>query len=164
MRRITLMLMSTVAAVILLFSYRTSTSGATLSPPATADQAPGIVAEGVTPGPTGVARSRATSKRSATTPPARTSVTVNGTTKQTRYGPVQVQVTITDGKIVSVKALQHPSGNSRSDEINAYALPLLRAEVLDAQDARIDTISGATYTSDGYIGSLQAALDIAHFG
>jgi uncharacterized protein with FMN-binding domain len=56
----------------------------------------------------------------------------------------------------------YPSGNHRDEEINAYALPVLRQAVLDAQSAHIDTVSGATVTSDGYKQSLQAALDAAH--
>ena len=55
----------------------------------------------------------------------------------------------------------YPNENGRDQEINAYALPVLRQETLDAQSANIDTVSGATVTSDGYIESLQAALDAA---
>jgi uncharacterized protein with FMN-binding domain len=91
-------------------------------------------------------------------------VRVNGTVAQTRWGPVQIQVTITSGRITDVRALQRPSGNDRDDEINGYAMPQLRSEVLSAQSANIDTVSGATVTSGGYIESLQAALDAAHFG
>jgi uncharacterized protein with FMN-binding domain len=91
------------------------------------------------------------------------STVVNGTVAQTRWGPVQVQVTIKAGRIVEVTALQVPSGNFRDQEINSYAVPQLRQEVLSAQSAQIDTVSGATVTSDGYVESLQAALDAAHF-
>jgi uncharacterized protein with FMN-binding domain len=75
---------------------------------------------------------------------------------------VQVQLKITGGRIVAVQVLQRPSGNSHDDEVNGYALPQLRSEVLSAQSANIDTVGGATVTSDGYIESLQAALDAAH--
>ena len=88
---------------------------------------------------------------------------MNGTVVQTRWGPVQVQVTIAGGRITDVAALQVPDGNFRDQQINSYAVPRLREEVLSAQSAQIDTVSGATVTSDGYIGSLQAALDAAHF-
>ena len=87
----------------------------------------------------------------------------NGTVAQTRWGPVQVQVHIAGGKIVDVVALRVPDGNQRDNEINSYAVPQLRQEVLDAQSAHIDAVSGATVTSDGYRESLQAALDAAHF-
>jgi uncharacterized protein with FMN-binding domain len=70
-------------------------------------------------------------------------------------------VTLTDGKITKVTALQLPDGNQRDREINDFAVPQLTQEALSAQSARIDAVSGATYTSDGYIRSLQSALDKA---
>ena len=69
---------------------------------------------------------------------------------------------MTGGRITDVSVLQVPDGNGRDQEINAYALPVLREETLAAQSAHIDTVSGATVTSDGYRESLQAALDAAH--
>jgi hypothetical protein len=150
MRRVTLWIVSTIAAVVLRFSYRTSLGGTKPAPAAGA--AAGIVPDGTTSpsasGPAGSAKF----------------LTVNGTVAQTRWGPVQVQVTIANHKITDVRALLRPSGNDRDDEINAYALPQLRAEVLDAQSAHVDAVSGATVTSGGYLESLQAALDAAHFG
>jgi uncharacterized protein with FMN-binding domain len=82
----------------------------------------------------------------------------------TQYGPVQVRVTLQGGRIVDVAALQLPNDRSRSVEISNYAAPQLRDEVLRAQSAKIDVVSGATYTSQGYIQSLQAALDSANAG
>ncbi|HKD98532.1 MAG TPA: FMN-binding protein, partial [Micromonosporaceae bacterium] len=90
-------------------------------------------------------------------------VIVNGSVAQTRWGPVQVQVSIAAGRITDVKTLIYPSGNGHDAAINAYALPQLRQEALDAQSAQIHAVSGATVTSDGYRESLQAALDAAHF-
>ncbi|MFJ9897023.1 FMN-binding protein [Streptomyces sp. NPDC091280] len=87
--------------------------------------------------------------------------TVTGSTVQTRWGPVQVRITVSNGKITDVTAVQSPSDNPRDQEINSYALPQLRSEALAAQSAKIDTVSGATYTSDGYRQSLQSALDSA---
>ena len=87
--------------------------------------------------------------------------TVTGETAQTRWGPVQVKITVKNGKITDVTAVQSPSDNPRDQEINSYALPELRREVLAAQSSSIDTVSGATYTSDGYRQSLQSALDSA---
>ncbi|MFI1991034.1 FMN-binding protein [Actinoplanes sp. NPDC020271] len=152
MRRITLYVMSTVAALVLLFSYRTS-SGATLPGAGTAAAAPGVVPD------------TATAVPSAGTPSkGHRATTVNGTVAQTRWGPVQVQVTIVGRKITDVRALQHPTGSARDDRINTDALPRLREQVLTAQSARIDGVTGATVTSGGYRRSLQAALDAAHFG
>ena len=86
---------------------------------------------------------------------------VTGQVVQTPFGNVQVQVTIANGKITDVQALQLPSGGGHTGQVSAYAGPQLRSEVLTAQSAQIDTISGATYTSDGYIQSLQSALSQA---
>jgi uncharacterized protein with FMN-binding domain len=70
-------------------------------------------------------------------------------------------VTVSDGKVTEVTAVEYPTGNPRDRQINSYALPQLRTEALAAQSADIDTVSGATYTSDGYKQSLQSALDSA---
>lgn len=86
---------------------------------------------------------------------------VTGDAVQIPFGTVQVQVTIQSGKITDVQALQLPSGGGHTQEVSAYAGPQLRNEVLQAQSAQIDTISGATYTSEGYIQSLQSALSQA---
>jgi uncharacterized protein with FMN-binding domain len=86
--------------------------------------------------------------------------TVTGTLIETRYGPVQVQVTVTNGKIATVTATQLPSGG-RSGNISSYAAPILSGEAMTAQSAQINLVSGATYTSSAYEQSLQAALDQA---
>jgi uncharacterized protein with FMN-binding domain len=88
--------------------------------------------------------------------------TFDGTAAQTRFGPVQVRIIVSSGKITDVQALQVPNGNHHDAAINGHALPILREETLAAQSADIDTVSGATITSDGYRESLQAAIDAAH--
>jgi len=75
---------------------------------------------------------------------------------------VQVQITVSGSRIASVGVLQVPLNTSRDQEINSFAVPQLNQETLRAQNAQIDSVSGATYTSDGYVGSLQSALDAAH--
>jgi uncharacterized protein with FMN-binding domain len=87
--------------------------------------------------------------------------TVVGDPASTRYGPVRVQITVANGRITSVKAVEYPTGSGRARQINTYAIPELNQETLAASSARIDMISGATYTSSGYITSLQSALDKA---
>jgi uncharacterized protein with FMN-binding domain len=72
---------------------------------------------------------------------------------------VQVRVSLVNGKISSVTAVEYPDGNGRDQEINSYALPVLAQEAVSANSADIDMVSGATYTSQGYISSLQSALD-----
>jgi uncharacterized protein with FMN-binding domain len=171
MRRITFAFMSTLAAVVLLFSYRTSTNATSpaSSTVGSGAQVPGIVA-GASPDPSPPATGSASTGTSASPSPSATAaakpsnLVVNGSVAQTRWGPVQVQVTIAGGKITNVTALQQPTGNGRDQEINDYALPILHDEAVQAQSARVDAVSGATVTSGGYIESLQSALDIAQFG
>jgi uncharacterized protein with FMN-binding domain len=87
--------------------------------------------------------------------------TVTGPVVSTKWGPVQVQVSLAAGQIADVRALQLPHRAVLSQQINAYASPRLRQEALRGQSARIDVVSDATYTSQGYRQSLQAALDAA---
>jgi len=113
------------------------------------------------------ASGRTTTTRRATTTTTRAPASkqrLTGPAVDTQYGPVQVRVTLQGGRIVDVAALQLPNDRSRSVEISNYAAPQLRDEVLRAQSAKIDVVSGATYTSQGYIQSLQAALDSANAG
>ncbi len=84
---------------------------------------------------------------------------VTGHTVSTVYGPVQVRVVERAAAIVAVNILQHPAETAMDIQIGQYAFPRLVGETLTAQSARIDTVSGATYTSGGYIQSLQSALD-----
>jgi uncharacterized protein with FMN-binding domain len=86
---------------------------------------------------------------------------VTGPVVNTKWGPVQVRVTLAAGRISDVQALQLPHRAVLSQEISAYASPRLRQEALRGQSARIDVVSDATYTSQGYRQSLQAALDAA---
>lgn len=85
---------------------------------------------------------------------------LTGSTVQTPFGNVQIQVTLQNGKITDVQTLQLPSGG-HSSQVSRYAAPQLRSEVLQAQSSQVNTISGATYTSEAYQQSLQAALDQA---
>jgi hypothetical protein len=146
MRRIVLWLLGTVTVVVLLFGYRTSLAGPLATTGATVASPPPSTAG-------------ASSSSSGTT--AASSRTVTGPVVQTRWGPVQVEVTVKGGRLSDISVLQQPNGNPRDQQINAYALPILVQETLDAQSAEIDMVSGATVTSDGYRQSLQGALDEA---
>ena len=84
---------------------------------------------------------------------------LTGRAIRTVYGPVQVRVVERSRAIVGVTILQHPAETGMDIQIGQYAFPRLVGETLTAQSARIDTVSGATYTSRGYISSLQSALD-----
>ena len=88
---------------------------------------------------------------------------MDGKVVDTRYGPVQVEVTIQGDKITDVQALQLPNDRQYSAQISDYVAPYLRKMVLQAQSANIDIISGATYTSTGYARSVQSALNSANF-
>ena len=93
--------------------------------------------------------------------PAAGGSTVTGAVAQARWGPVQVRLTLADGKITAVDVVQYPDGNGRDREINDDALPVLVQETISAQSADVDMVSGATVTSTGYVQSLQSALDQA---
>lgn len=147
-RRLAGALIGTAAAVGGLFAYPTSTGHSSLRPAVIAS---GSAAGGGTTSTSGIA---AASDGSSTT--------YTGDVVGTRWGPVQVTITVSGGRVVSAGTAQVPNGNPRDEEINSYAVPVLNQEVVQAQSDQIDTVSGATVTSDGYIGSLQSALDAAH--
>jgi uncharacterized protein with FMN-binding domain len=144
MKKIVLALAGTVSVVVLLFGYDTSTAG----PMATTSQT--SVVSGGTSTTSGSGSAAGGSQG-----------TVTGSAAQTQWGPVQVELTMDGDTITDVSVVQYPSGNGKDQEINAYALPILVQETLDAQDSDIDMVSGATVTSVGYQQSLQSALDQA---
>jgi len=99
-----------------------------------------------------------------TSPPtaAPASQTYDGDPVDNQYGTVQVRITVQGRHITAIDPLQMPYDRSRSQYISEQAAPYLHDEVLQAQSAQIDIVSGATYTSESYIQSLQSALDKAH--
>ncbi|MFD8383568.1 FMN-binding protein [Streptomyces sp. NPDC059679] len=154
MRKAALTTVSTVAGVVLLLSLKPHTNApvaVAAQPPSPSQSSSGTSSSGA-PSP-----SPSTSHTTAAGPTG----TYTGSTINTRYGPVQLAVTLSKGKITAVKALQTPSGDGRSQQIASYAVPQLTNETLQAQNAQIDAVSGATYTSEGYVQSLQSALDKA---
>ncbi len=151
MRRIVLWGMSTVSVLVLLFSYHTSTSSTLASA-----KTPVTSAQAVVP---------ATKKSTTTTTSSGgggTAQTFAGDAVDTRYGPVQVQITVTGGKVTAAQTLQVPMEDRHDQEINSQAVPVYNGEVVDVQSAQIDVVSGATVTWGGYTQSLQSALDQAH--
>jgi uncharacterized protein with FMN-binding domain len=146
MKRITTWFLSTLTVLVLLFGYHTSTSG-----PLTGSS---VVATPIRSG-----SSSSTSSGSSTTSD---SSTVTGPSVNTQWGPVQVAITVANGKITAVSVPVYPSGNGKDQEINSYALPILIDETIQAQDASIDMVSGATVSSRGYLESLQGAIDQAN--
>jgi uncharacterized protein with FMN-binding domain len=139
MKRIVMWLLSTITVVVLLFGYRTSLAG----PMA-------VAADPSVRSPTDPSTGGTTDSR-----------TVTGPSVDTRWGPVQVRVTVSGGRVTAITVPVYPDGNRKDQQINARALPILVQEALDAQNADIDMVSGATVTSEGYVESLQGALDQA---
>lgn len=168
MRRIVIWLASTVTVVVLLLGYHTSTNAAATAASTSTSGAPAAPSTTTTPRasdpPTPSARRSSSSPSAAPSPspsPSSSTKSYTGDVTQTRWGPVQVKITVTGGTITKVSVLQSPSGNGRDAEINSRALPVLTSETLDAQSAKIDMVSGATVTSGGYLTSLQSAIDQA---
>jgi uncharacterized protein with FMN-binding domain len=133
MKRVVLAIVSTVAALVLVLSFKTHGQSAVATPPV-------------------VVR---------TTTPTTTTTSYTGDAVNTRYGPVQVQIGLKNGKVVSSEAVVYPMNDPRDRQINSYAIPALNSEAASNSSASIDMISGATFTSEGYIASLQSALDKA---
>ena len=156
MRRVILAIVTTAVVLVLLLSFKTHTqSAAPGSSPASAVGSP-------SPGGPGSAGAQSPARST----PAEGSPTGSGVTRtvtgeafQTVYGPVQVKITVAGGRITAASAVQYPQETPRDQQINSFAIPQLNAEAVAAGSAKIDSVSGATYTSGGYIGSLQSALD-----
>ena len=157
MKRVLLSILGTVLGLVALLSFKSRGHpiGATgalpsaalpaASSPSSSPRAPATVGAPPTP-----ARSNTATTR-----------TIAGTAIDTQYGTVQVQIKLTGKTITNASFLQLTAVDGRSQEINSYAAPILLKETLAAQGANIDTVSGASYTTDGYVQSLQSALDQA---
>jgi len=152
MRRVILAVTGTIAGLVALLSFKshapslsaaaTSGTGAGSSSSSSSSSVPGEF-------PTG--------SQAASLPAGETALT--GQVADTVYGPVQVQLILRNTKIIKVAVLQQPTNTIHDIQIGEFAFPELISETLKAQSAKIDTVSGASYTSQGYIQSLQSALD-----
>lgn len=156
MRRITLWLASTATMLVLLFSYHTSTSSGTTTSIAAPANGGSVAAAGSGSGSESGSGSGSGSSSGTTG-----STTYTGAAVATRFGDVQVKITVADGKVTAATVTQVPWRDHRDQEINAQAVPILNEEAVAAQSADIDMVSGASYTSQGYAQSLQSALDQA---
>jgi len=135
MKRIIFAILATLSGLVMLFSYRTSLDAAPAPVPAPGGQTSG----------TGTLHDGQ----------------FTGSSANTRYGPVQVQVTVSGGKLTAVTVPTYPDSSRTDHQINSVAIPRLVSETTAAQSSQIDMVSGATFTSTGYIQSLQSALDQA---
>ena len=184
MRRAVITLTGTVVGLAALLSFKTHSALVADGTPA----APQVTSSGAAL-PTGAAQAASTakaipngapSKATSTAPPATSSAAstspsaaaspkassaavssrvITGTVANTQYGPMQVQLTVTGTKITKAVAVQQTNTGAESTQIDANAIPQLNQEVITAQSAKIDAVSGASFTSMGYIQSLQSAVD-----
>jgi uncharacterized protein with FMN-binding domain len=159
-RRVILAVVSTVVGLVLLLTFKTHSvsGGGGSAPPAALSTPAGGAAAGAA---SGVASAPASAASGGGTAGART---VTGAAASTIYGPVQVQITVKDGHVTTARAVEYPKAFQQDQQINAFAIPELNREAVTAGSAKIDMVSGATYTSQGYISSLQSALDQAKIG
>jgi uncharacterized protein with FMN-binding domain len=162
MRRAILALGSTIAGIAVLLSFKTH-SIATVGTPAAAPSTPSGTGSSAAPAGAADAAGAAATPRAARK--AKTAAgghrTVTGQVAETARGPVQVELTLAGQRITKVTMLQQTDDGPLSNQIDATAIPKLINETLTAQSAHIDAVSGASYTSEGYIQSLQSALDKA---
>lgn len=155
MKRILLTLIGTVAGIVSLLSFKTTS-------PQTSTGALPSAALPSTPSPSALSNPAASGSPAAPSKTrAATTSSYLGSAVTTRYGVVQVKVSVKAGRLTNVAFQQLTAFDGHSQEINDAAAPQLLSETLSAQSAHIDTVSGATYTSDGYVQSLQSALDRA---
>jgi hypothetical protein len=168
MRRIVTWALSTITTLVLLMSYHTSTSSTASTIQASGATA-GTGSKGTAPGAAGSAGSAGTGKGttggvsgSGSAGNSATGLSFAGAAVPTRFGNVQVQITVVDKKITAATVLQIPNRDRKDVQINNRAVPILNAEAVQAQSADIDMVSGATVTSVAYIQSLQSAIDKAN--
>jgi uncharacterized protein with FMN-binding domain len=161
MTRILLAICGTIVGLVALLSFKTN-SIATGSHALPSAALPSSTSAAPTPGAATSTAAPPNPSGTRSSASAASSVrTIAGSSVQTRYGIVQVQVVVAGTKIQNVSFLQLTADDPRSQEINDQAGPILLQETLSAQSSTIDTVSGATYTSEGYLQSLQSALDQA---
>lgn len=155
MKRILLSICGTVLGLVALLSFKTHGHAV----------ASGALPSASLPAARSSASASAQAGPATSAPPdpssASSTKTVTGIAVQTQYGVVQVQAKVSGTKILNVSFLQLTAYDGRSQQINSDAAPILLQETLSAQSAQIDTVSGASYTSAGYVQSLQSALDKA---
>jgi len=183
MKKIVYAVLATLTGLVLLFSYRTSldvvapTAGGSIAPKTTtgtsggsSTSAPSASGTGTSAsgssGSSGTSSASGSSTAGTSSGGSRTTSglkdgTFTGQAVDTRYGAVQVAITVSGGQITDVSVPQYPNTERGDEEINAQAIPILISETKSAQNAQIDMVSGATFTSDGYTQSLQSAIDQA---
>jgi uncharacterized protein with FMN-binding domain len=164
MMKVVMALVSTAVGLVLLLSFKAQSASAPRSALAGAD--PGVPSTAVTgpstavTGPSSPSRPHAKKRPKGSARPAGRSGTFTGNPASTPYGTMQVAAVISNGRLTDIKLLQETDGG-HSHQIDDAAIPVLKSAALAAHSAKIDIVSGATYTSQGYAQSLQSALDKA---
>jgi len=164
MRRAILAVVSTIAGLVALLSFKSHVPAIAAATSGTGVSSGGTSGSGSGSSGTGSSGSGSSSGGQGFTTGQQTGLpagehTVTGNVADTMYGPVQIQLVVKDNKIVKVSVLQQPKNTVNDIQIGQFAFPRLIGETLTAQNAKIDSVSGATYTSGGYIESLQSAVD-----
>jgi uncharacterized protein with FMN-binding domain len=157
MKRATIAVLATAAGIAWILGYKVTPHTSGLAAVGTAQPSPPT--DQVSPG-TGSASPSATPTPSA----GGVNGSFTGSDVPNRFGDVQIKIVISGGHIKDVQALQLPTDRAQSAYISQVAGPILRSEVIQAQSARIDIVSGATYTSESYAQSVESALQQAHLG
>jgi uncharacterized protein with FMN-binding domain len=157
MRRVILAVTGTIAGLVALLSFKSH------------DPTMPVAATSGTGGASSTSSSSSSSSSSSTTVPGEFQsvagtlttgeTTITGKVANTVYGPVQIELVVKSHKIVKVAVLEQPTNTIHDIQIGEFAFPKLISETLAAQDAKVDAVSGASYTSAGYVSSLQSAVD-----
>jgi uncharacterized protein with FMN-binding domain len=158
MRRSPIVLAATVAGTAGVLAFHPHPSAAPTATAATPTTTAATATTTTASTATSTTKSTSSSSSSSTVSGTATG-TATGDAIDTRYGPVQVKVTVKDDKIAAIQGLVLTGNDPRSAEISSFAEPTLKQEALSRQSADIDAVSGATFTSAGYAQSLQSALD-----
>jgi uncharacterized protein with FMN-binding domain len=166
MRKVLTALIATAAGLAALLSFRSHTAAGGLGTGSGALAGSGTTVGPAAPGAAGSPSASATAPASggagASTGTGRgKNGAYTGTAADTQFGPVQVRITVSGGKLADITVLQVPDNGRYEQQIVSQALPILRSEALSNQNANINVVSGATYTSQGYAQSLQSALNQA---
>lgn len=138
-------------------STTSSTISQSVASPSTSD----TTQSNISSQPTATSASTSNTTTTTSTTTGLKNGTFKGSSSSTPYGDVQIAIVVSDGKITDVKYLSYPSDDRHSEMLSTQALPILKSETLSAQSSNIDGVSGASYTSQGYVESLQAAIDAA---
>ena len=155
MRRVILAVTGTIAGLVALLSFKSHSP--TVPVAATSGTTGGSSASSSSASPS--ARTIPGEFQSAVGPLTAGETTVTGKVANTAYGPVQIELVVKSHKIVKVAVLEQPTNTIHDIQIGEFAFPKLIGETLSTQNAKIDGVSGASYTSEGYISSLQSAVD-----